>query len=67
METMLAISLYCYPHLNQQKHFVFLIIVMSSLQQNWKKGLEAREGWGKKKGKGERGRKAQTMYAHANK
>jgi hypothetical protein len=26
MEAMLGISLYSYPYLNQQKHFVFLII-----------------------------------------
>jgi hypothetical protein len=27
MEAMLGISLYSYPYLNQQKHFVLLIIV----------------------------------------
>jgi hypothetical protein len=27
MEAMLGISLYSYPYLNEQKHYVFLIIV----------------------------------------
>jgi hypothetical protein len=34
MEAMLGISLYSYPYLNQQKRFVFLIMLMFSLQQN---------------------------------
>jgi hypothetical protein len=47
MEAMLEISLYSYPYLIQQKCFVFLIMLMSSLQQSWRKGqnrfcLEAR-------------------------
>jgi hypothetical protein len=34
MEAMLGISLYSFPYLNWQKCFVFLIIAMTSLQQN---------------------------------
>jgi hypothetical protein len=47
----------------------FLLLLMSSLQQNWRKGqnrfyLEARGRW-KEAGTG--GEMAQTMYAHVNK
>jgi hypothetical protein len=70
MEAMLGISLYSCPYLNQQKHYVFLII--ASLQQNWRKGqnrfcLEARgvERRGKGEGDGE-GEMTQTMYACMN-
>jgi hypothetical protein len=50
----------------------FLLLLMSSLQQNWRKGqnrfcLEVR-GLGEKKWVGEQGGEmAQTMYAHMNK
>jgi hypothetical protein len=45
----------------------FLLLLMSSLQQNWKSGGWSGEGWG---GGGERrqqGEMAQTIYAHMNK
>jgi hypothetical protein len=57
----------------------FLVLLMSSLQQNWRRGqnrfcLEAREGgkgaWGEMEGVeglGQGGEMAQTMYAHMNK
>jgi hypothetical protein len=45
----------------------FLLLLMSSLQQNWTRGqnrfcLEAREGGGG----GQGGEMAQTIYAHMN-
>jgi hypothetical protein len=54
MEATLGISLCSYPYLHWQKHYAFLIIAMSTLQQNWRRGqnrfyLEAR-------GVGRRGR-----------
>jgi hypothetical protein len=61
MEAMLGISLYSYPYLNKQKCFVFLIIAMSSLQQNWRRVqnrfcLEARGEGGGERGYGSVGR-----------
>jgi hypothetical protein len=56
-----GISLYSYPYLNYQKCFVFLMIAMSSVQQNWRKGqnsfcLEARGCGGEREGAGDRGK-----------
>jgi hypothetical protein len=50
----------------------FLLLLMSSLQQNWIKGqnrfsLEGRRGWRRVgEGRGKGGEMAQTMYAHMN-
>jgi hypothetical protein len=50
----------------------FLLLLMSILQQNWRKGqnrfcLEAR-GWAGEGGsRGQKGEMAQTMYVHINK
>jgi hypothetical protein len=49
----------------------FLLLFMSSFQQNWGRGqnrfcLEAR-GWGEREGWGQEGEMAQTIYAHMNK
>jgi starvation-inducible outer membrane lipoprotein len=62
MEAMLGISLYSYPLSQLAKTLSFLLLLMSSLQQNWSKGQnrfcqEAR--WG--------GEVAQTAYANMNK
>jgi hypothetical protein len=66
MEAMLGISLYSYPYLKLAKTLSFLLLLMSSLRQNWRREqnrfcLEA-TGWG-----GEGGEMAQTMYSHMNK
>jgi hypothetical protein len=72
MEAMVGISLYTHPYLNEQKHYVFLIIayVFSSTK------LEKRAEQVLPGSKGIRGRvmglrvgveMAQTMYAHVNK
>jgi hypothetical protein len=53
----------------------FLLLLMSSVQQNWRKGqnrfcLEVREGGRGKRRRGvggQWGEMAQTMYAHMNK
>jgi hypothetical protein len=47
----------------------FLLLLMSTLQQNWRKGqnsfcLEEREGGGEGGDQGQGGEMAQTMYAH---
>jgi hypothetical protein len=51
MEAMLGISLYSYPYLNYQKHYVFLIIayVFSStkLEKRAKQVLPGSEGGGR--------------------
>jgi hypothetical protein len=52
--------------------FSFLLLLSSSLQQNWRKGrngfcLEERRVEGKRQGWGAGGEMAQTMYAHVNK
>jgi hypothetical protein len=72
MEAMLGISLYSYPYLNLAKMLSFLLLLMSTLQQNWRKGqnrfcLEARRWEGRGRGQGHGGEMAQTMYAHMNK
>jgi hypothetical protein len=63
MEAMLGISLYSYPYLNSQKHYVFLIIayIFSSIKLE-KRAEEVLTG--RKRGRGEE--MAQTMYAHMN-
>jgi hypothetical protein len=38
MEAMLGISLYSYFYLKLAKMLSFLLLVMSSLQQNWRRG-----------------------------
>jgi hypothetical protein len=76
MEAMLGISQYSYPNVKVAKNTMsFLLLFMSSLQENWRRGqnrfcLEARS-WGKKQGQGEGGGQgeemAPTMYARMNK
>jgi hypothetical protein len=72
IEAMLGIFLNSYPYLNQQKHFVFLIIAFTFSSTK----LEIRAEWilpGSKgvgmrgKGLGVGGEMAQTIYAHMNK
>jgi hypothetical protein len=72
MEAMLGISLYSYPYLKLAKMLSFLLLLMSSLQQNWRRGQNRFclkvEGVGGKGGSGEQeGEMTQTMYAHMNK
>jgi hypothetical protein len=73
MEAMLGIPLYSYPYVKVAKNAMsFLLLLMSSLQQNVRRGqnrfcLEARGVAGKGRGGGQRGETAQTMYAHMNK
>jgi hypothetical protein len=57
METMLRIFLCSYLFLKLAKMLSFLLLLMSSLQQNWKRGqnrfcLELREGRGRGWGEG---------------
>jgi hypothetical protein len=57
MEAMLGISLYSYPYLKLAKTLSFLLLLMSSLQQNWRRGqnrfcLEAKEMVGRGRGRG---------------
>jgi hypothetical protein len=72
MEARLGISPYSYPYFKLAKLLSFLLLLMSSLQQNWRRGqntfcLEVK-GMGEKRGGGGQGREmAQTMYAHMNK
>jgi hypothetical protein len=76
MEAMLGISLYSYLYLKLAKILSFLLSLMFSLQQNWRRRgqnricLEAR-GWGGEGGGGRHsgggGEMAQTMYAQMNK
>jgi hypothetical protein len=73
MEAMLGISLYSYPYLKLAKMLFFLLFLVSSFQQNWRRGqnrfcLEVRRVGGR----GMRwgwwgGEMAQTIYAHMNK
>jgi hypothetical protein len=68
MEAILGIPLYSYLYFKLAKMLPFLLSLMFSLQQNWKRGknrffLEARL-W-VEKGKG--GVMAQTIYTHMNK
>jgi hypothetical protein len=68
MEAVLGISLYSYPYLNQQKRFVFLIIVytLSSTKLEIRaEQILAGEGW--RRGREQGGGMAQTTYAHVNK
>jgi hypothetical protein len=69
MEAMLGMSLYSYPYLKQNA-VSLLLLLMSSLQQNWKKGqnrfyLEACGVEGESRGQGVE--MAQTIYVHMNK
>jgi hypothetical protein len=53
IEAMLGISLYSYPYLNYKNALSFLLLLMSTVQQNWRKGqnrfcLEARGAGGEK-------------------
>jgi hypothetical protein len=50
----------------------FLLLILSSLQQNWRKEqnrffLEVREGGGRGSGPGAGGRNDPNIYAHMNK
>jgi hypothetical protein len=68
MEAMLGISLYSYLYLKLAKMLSFLLWLMSSLQQNWRRGqnrfcLEVRGVKGKVRAwRGQEGEMAQTMY-----
>jgi hypothetical protein len=69
MEAMLGISLYSYPYSTSKNALSFLLLLISSLQQNWRKGqnrfcLEVRGGGGR--GRRQGGERAQTMYTHMN-
>jgi hypothetical protein len=72
MEATLGISLLAILISTSKNALSFLSLLMSSLQQNWRKGqnrfcLEAM-GWGwKGRRQGAGGGMAQTMYAHVNK
>jgi hypothetical protein len=74
MEAMLGISPYSYPYPKLANTAMsFLLLLMSSLQQNWRRRqnrfcLEVRGAWGGEgRGKGQWGEMAQTIYAHINK
>jgi hypothetical protein len=72
MEAMLGISLYSYLYLKLAKMLSFLLSLMFSLQQHWRKGknrfcLEARWVGRRGRGRGQQREMAQTMYAHMNK
>jgi hypothetical protein len=66
MEAMLRISLYSYPYISTSKNALsFLLLLMSSLQQNWRRGqnrfcLEVKGRWGGEGGV--EGEMAQCMY-----
>jgi hypothetical protein len=52
MEAMLGIPLYSYLYLKLAKMLSLLLLLLSSLQQNWRRGqnrfcLEVREEWGR--------------------
>jgi hypothetical protein len=71
MEAMLGISLCSHLYLNYQKR-LDLLLLMSSLQQNWSKGqnrfcLEATGVGRRGGGGGQEEEMTQTMYAHVNK
>jgi hypothetical protein len=66
MEAMLGISLYSYPYLKLAKTLPFLLLLMSSLQQNWRRG-QNRFCLGARGIRGRRREMAQTMYTHMNK
>jgi hypothetical protein len=68
IEAMLGIFLCSYPYLKLAKTLSFLLLLMSSLQQNWRKGrnrfcLEAKRVGGEEGGGEQGGELAQTMYA----
>jgi hypothetical protein len=63
MEAMLRISLYSYPYLELAKT-LYLIIAMSSLQQNCRRGQNR---FCQEMGSGQGGEMAQTIYPHMNK
>jgi hypothetical protein len=62
MEAMLGISLHSYPYLKRAKTLLsFFLLLISTLQQNWRKEqnmfcLEVRGGWWGEEGVGGRGR-----------
>jgi hypothetical protein len=67
MEAMLGISLYSYLYLKLAKSLNFLLFLMSSLQQNWRRGqirvcLEARGVGERGRGPGHGGEMAQCMH-----
>jgi hypothetical protein len=62
MEAMLGISLYSSPHLNSKNSMSFSLLLMYTLQQNWRRGqnrfcLQVRRVVGRRRGAGEQGRK----------
>jgi hypothetical protein len=63
MEAMLGIFLYSYPLSQTSKNSIsFLLLIMSSLQQNWRRGqntfcLEKRRDWREGAEKGAKGRR----------
>jgi hypothetical protein len=74
VETMLGISLYSYSYLKLSKILSFLLSLMTSLQQNWRRGqnrfcLEVRKVGGRQRmvGGPEGGIGIQTLYTHMNK
>jgi hypothetical protein len=72
METMLGISLYTILISTSKNALSFLLLLTSSLQQNWRKGqnrfcLEARGVRGEGRGGGQGEEMTHTMYAHVNK
>jgi hypothetical protein len=73
MEAMLRISLYSYPYFKLAKNTMsFLLLLMSSLQQNWRRGqnrfcleVKGMGGKGTEWGRGQRGQggeMAQCMH-----
>jgi hypothetical protein len=63
MEAMLGVSLYSYPYLKLGKTLSIFLLLMFSLQQNWRKGqnrfhLEARGVMGRGRGCGAEGEMA---------
>jgi hypothetical protein len=69
MEAMLGISLNSYLYLKLAKMLSLLLLLMSSLQQNWQNRfcLEVKGVGGEGRVRGQWGEMAQTVYAHINK
>jgi hypothetical protein len=72
MEAMLGISLCSYLYLKKNAMSFLLLSLMSSLQQNWRRGqnkfcLEVRRVAWKGRGWRQGGEMAQKIYAHMNK
>jgi hypothetical protein len=72
MEAMLGIFLYNYSYVELAKMISFIVLLMYSLKQNWRRRqnrfcLEEQEVGRRRRGQGLGGEMAQTMYAHMNK